>query len=60
MKIKLKDLALELDQFGVEGKCIIIQIVDDEVNIATNVRDYHELDEIMNKGYIEFMNELIK
>jgi len=56
MEMKLKDLALELDQFGIDGKCVIIQIIDDEINIATNITDYKELDELMNKGY----NELIK
>jgi len=52
----LKDLILQLDQFGIEGQCVVICNIDDELSVATNVTDYHALDELLTKGY----NELIK
>jgi len=55
--MELKDLILQLDQFGIDGECVVICYNDDdEVTVATNVTDYHRLDELLTKGY----NDIIK
>jgi hypothetical protein len=54
--MELKDLILQLDQFGIDGECVVICYNDDEITVATNVTDYHRLDELLTKGY----NDIIK
>ena len=55
--MEAKDLILQLDQYGIdEGKVVVIYESDDEFYAATNVTDYKELDNFLDKCY----NHLVK
>ena len=57
--MELKDLILQLDQFGIDGECVVICYNDDEITVATNVTDYHRLDELLTKGYNDIIKQYI-